>query len=51
MTNTVSAGAVAGKPRLENISSATAANGKTSRRRSGKRWEKRQDGERADADT
>jgi len=51
MTNAGGAAAEAGRPRRGNISSATAADGKTSRKRSGKRWEKRRDGERADADT
>jgi len=51
MTNTGGAAAEVGRPRRGNISSATAADGKTSSRRSRKKWEKRRDGERADADT
>jgi len=39
------------RPRHGNTSSATAANGKTSKECSGKRWGKQQGGERADADT
>jgi len=51
MTNAGGVVAEAGRPRRGNISSATAADGKTSRRRSAKKREKRWDGEQADADT
>jgi len=50
MTNAGGAVAEAGWPRRGSISSATAADGKTARKRHGKWWEKRPDGERADAD-
>ena len=54
MINAGGAAAEAGRrprPRRGNTSSATAADGSTSKKRSGKRWGKQRDGERADADT
>jgi len=51
MTNAGGAAVEAARPTRRNISSATAADGKTSRRHSGKKLEKRRDGEGADADT